>query len=128
MSPNPRSKFEAKILADLSQLDAEYVYEDPESWIAFTQPAKSRRYLPDITLKTKSGKTIYIEVKGKLDVDTRHKMEWVKEQHPDKDIRIIFMRNNRLSKNTKIKTYVDWAESKGFRCAVGAPPAEWLVE
>lgn len=121
-----RSKFEADVIAKLQTSEAKFEYE-PE-WLSFTQPAKGRKYLPDIKLETKSGKIIYIELKGKLDIDTRYKMKWVKEQHPDKDIRIVFMRDNLMSKRGKRKTYSDWALDNGFLCAVGAVPIEWIDE
>ena len=124
----PRSGFEAKILRELDDLGVKYVYESPDSWLEFTQPAKKRKYLPDILLTTSTGATIYVEIKGKLDKDTKLKMELVKQAHPEKDIRIVFMRNNRMTKRTKSKTYTDWAEDKGFPCAVGTIPEEWLDE
>jgi hypothetical protein len=123
---NTKSKFEADVIAKLQTTGAQFEYE-PE-WLLFTQPAKERKYLPDIKLETKSGKIIYIELKGKLDVDTRYKMKWVKEQHPGKDIRIVFMRNNLMSKRGKRKTYSDWAHDNGFLWAVGAVPIEWVDE
>ena len=123
---NIKSKFEADVIAQLVADKAQFEYES--EWLSFTQPAKKRKYLPDIKLVTKKGKTLYIELKGRLDTETKYKMEWVKAQHPDKDIRIVFMRNNLMSKRGKKKTYSDWAQQKGFLWAVGRVPNEWIQE
>jgi len=88
-------------------LGSDWDYE-PETF-RFIQPAKERKYTPDF----RKGK-IYIEVKGKLDLETRQKMQWFKEQHPDVHLVIIFGKaSNKLSKKSKT-TYAQWAEKVGF--------------
>ena len=79
----------------------------------YTQPAQDRTYTPDFKL----GKNLYIETKGRLDLDTRKKMVWFKDDNPDVRIIFLFMNaNNTISKKSKT-TYWMWAESVGF---------EWL--
>ena len=73
-------------------------------------------YKPDWTIKYKDG-TIYLEAKGLLDYETRRKMVQVKREHPEKDIRIIFMRNQKVRKGSPT-TYVEWATKNGFPCSV----------
>ena len=103
------------------------VYEYETERIKFTQPQKARYYKPDIILRAKDNHKIYIELKGKFDRDSQAKMRWVKEQNPELDIRLVFMRDNKMTKSAK-KTYTDWAEQHGFPYAVGSIPNEWLEE
>jgi hypothetical protein len=73
---------------------------------------------------------IIVEAKGKLDRLVREKMALVFEQNPDLDIRLLFMRDNKLSKTSKTR-YSDWCEKRGIKYAVseqGHIPEEWLVE
>lgn len=104
------------------------VYEYETERISFTQPEKKRSYIPDIILTKMLGDKMYIELKGKFDRDAQQKMVLVKSEHPELDIRLVFMRDNRMSKNTKTKTYSDWARQKGFPFAVGHIPDGWLEE
>jgi len=61
----------------------------------------------------KYGNKIYIEAKGRFTSSDRTKMLRVKELHPDKDIRLVFMQDNYLTKR-KIKRYTEWATDNGF--------------
>jgi hypothetical protein len=98
--PDYRSKFEQTI-GEFLGTNAEH---EPER-IYFTQPSKQRFYLPDF--KTKGG--AYIECKGKWDASDRIKHVWLREQHPEKRIAIIFQNAKvRLSKKSKT-TYGEWA-------------------
>ncbi len=126
MEEKHRSKFETYVLAYLRRnknLNVEY---EPEKW-EYTVPASVHQYTPDIKLTLASGSVLYVELKGKLDINTRKKMLLVKAQHPDKDIRIVFMRNNKLTKSSKTK-YTEWATKAGFISAVGTIPRAWLAE
>lgn len=116
-----RSKFEvevAEILGDRA------IYEPDK--LKFIQPAKNRNYVPDFKL-VDSG--IYIETKGKFTFEDMDKMLWVKEQHPDKQIYILFMNaRNKVRKGSKT-TYGDWASKHGFIWAdyrTQGVPEEWL--
>lgn len=71
-----------------------------------------------------------IESKGLWDRTSRAKMALVIEQNPDRDIRMLFMRNNRINKAAKM-TYGDWCDKRGIKWAVslkGEVPEEWLNE
>ena len=120
-----RSGFERTIMEGLDTLGVVYEYETER--IKFTQPQRARYYVPDIIFTTSANQKMYIELKGKLDRDAQQKMRWVKEQNPTLDIRLVFMRDNKMTKSTK-KKYTDWAEQHGFPCAVGSIPKEWLEE
>lgn len=74
-------------------------------------------YTPDFVITTASGK-LYIEAKGYFRPEHKRKMAAVKKQHPDKDIRIVFMKKN--------KSNIKWAEKHGFRYAIGFIPEDWI--
>lgn len=94
--------------------------------IPYVVPAKKRVYNPDFELPN----GIIVEYKGKLDRVAREKMALVLEQNPTLDIRMLFMRNNKLSKTSKTR-YSDWCEKRGIKFAVsenGEIPEEWINE
>jgi len=98
--PNYRSKFEQTV-GEFLGTNAEH---EPER-ISFIQPSKSRFYVPDF--KTRGG--VFIECKGKWDASDRIKHVWLREQHPDKRIAIVFQ-NSKVRLNKKSKTtYGEWA-------------------
>lgn len=93
--------------------------------LPYTVPAKNRNYIPDFELPN----GILIEAKGKLDREAREKMLLARDQNPDKDIRILLMRNNKMSKQSK-QRYGDWLDKNGFKWAAsdkGHVPEEWLL-
>jgi hypothetical protein len=119
-----KSGFEKKVAAYLSSNKVPFEYETLR--VPFTVPAKKRTYNPDFMLPN----GVIIEAKGKLDRDVREKMALVLEQNPTLDIRILFMRNNKIAKNSKTR-YSDWCEKRGITYAVseqGHVPEEWLSD
>lgn len=60
---------------------------------------------------------IILEAKGKFDYDSRRKMLAVKKAHPYRDIRMIFMRNNKLGKGSKMR-YGEWCDKHGIKWSV----------
>lgn len=93
--------------------------------LSYIVPASKKNYIPDYRLPN----NVILEAKGKLDRDARKKMALIKEQHPDADIRILFMRDNPITKGSKTR-YSDWAKAHGFIYAVsekGVVPDGWLV-
>jgi hypothetical protein len=118
---NFKSKFEARVAQGLGLGEAEYGYET-ETFPYILE----KNYTPDFPVLRPDGTTIYIEAKGKFDLEARQKMLAVKEQHPDKEFVLLFMRNNRLHSNSNTY-YSDWAEKHGFDYAVSAIPIRWLL-
>lgn len=112
LMPTFKSKLEEKVWSVLKKHYPSVKYEP--SKYKFVQPAIERTYIPDF----KTGQTsIYLEAKGKLDLDTRKKMIWFRDSNPT--IRIIFLfqnPDNKITKRSKT-TYALWATSNGF---------EWL--
>jgi hypothetical protein len=118
-----RSKLEETCEGLLTEIGV--VQYEPDK-LPFVQPAVERYYVPDFKL----GKDNYVEVKGRLTLEDRKKMLWVKEQHPDKLFRIIFGNgNNKITKKSRT-TYLDWALENGFEAIdVKDPiPTHWFKE
>jgi hypothetical protein len=142
-----RSGFEDSLVKTLKTFVKKVGYE--VSKLAY-KVFLERNYIPDFTLEKKDGSFMYIEAKGRFTVEDRKKMLLVKEQHPDKDIRLLFQSDNWLTKLTpsqkkKLKSnllisklrYSGWAEKHGFKYAISKKnkdddswsfPKEWLKE
>lgn len=113
--PRYRSKFEARVAA---QFGKKALYEPCK--IVYYVPESKHFYIPDFVVGN-----IFIEVKGLLDAAARKKMILVKEQHPEHDIRFLFMRDQPIRKGSPT-LYSDWAEKHGFPFAFKEVPEEWL--
>jgi hypothetical protein len=115
-----RSGFEGDVAFHLEGLNIGFEYESRV--VHFEQPSKSRRYTPDFILPN----GIILEVKGYLTVADRQKHKWIKEQHPDLDLRFVFMKaNTKLNKRSKTR-YRDWADKLGILWCQGPQlPHEW---
>lgn len=113
-----RSKFEKRVGAQLGSR-AKYEAERLEYEVHLV-----KKYLPDFVLEWKDGTKRYIEAKGLFTPADRRKLLWVMEAHPDIDLRIVFQKDNYLTR-AKSSRYSDWAEKNGFKWAVGSVPASW---
>lgn len=83
-----------------------------------------RTYRPDFILPN----GIIIEAKGRFVLSDRNKHLFVKEQHPELDIRFVFSNpNNKITKGSKT-TYGDWCDKHGFMFAAEFIPKEWIEE
>lgn len=119
-----RSGFEKRVATFLDSKKIKYEYETVK--LPFVEPATNRTYRPDFILPN----GIHIECKGRFTPADRKKISLIKEQYPDLDIRLLFMRNNTLSKNSQTY-YTDWAKARGIPSHVaedGTIPKEWLIE
>lgn len=118
-----RSGFERKGIAFLRSKGIDFKYESRR--LPYTVPAKNKHYVPDFELPN----GILVEFKGKFDRETREKMLLAIAQNPKEDIRILFMRNNKLSKQYKTR-YGDFCDKHKIKWAAndeGIIPEEWLV-
>lgn len=87
-----------------------------------------RKYYPDFKIKTKSGKTIYIETKGYWKASDRTKHLRVCQQNEGLDLRLVFMNSrNKLNKRSTT-TYAEYCDAKGIIWAEGNIPKEWYNE
>lgn len=124
-----RNKFEQKTGEFLKLRGVEFEYETEKLKYTVTS-----NYIPDFILLTKGGRKIYIETKGNgrsFDGASRRKLLAVKNQHPDKDIRIVFYSNGKCGPKRKDGTFMrqlDWAKKHGFKAAIKEIPKEWLNE
>jgi len=114
-----RSMFEVRIAEELNDAKVPYEYETLK--IKYT---REQVYNPDFILPN----GIILEVKGKFDSNDRAKHLLIKQQHPELDIRFVFMRaSQKLYKGSK-STYAEWADNHGFKYSDKKIPAEWLEE
>lgn len=114
-----KSGFEERVFQELRRLGVKAEYEPHK--LPYTL---EKNYVPDVLLPN----GIYVELKGEFDADARAKMAAVKRQHPDKDIRLVFLRaSNKLRKGAKM-TYGEWADRNGYQWAEGGIPIIWIEE
>ena len=121
-----RSGFEVKVKKSLESRGIEFKYESEK--LAYTVPESKHLYTPDFIVQTEVGTTIYVEAKGNFTAADRKKMKLVIEQNPDKDIRLLFMRQNKIQRNSKT-TYGSWCDKHGIKWAVsstGFVPESWV--
>lgn len=79
---------------------------------------KKARYVHDFQDKPYGPNVrVWYEAKGRFMPADRAKLLAVKEAHPSADIRLVFQRNNKLSKDSNT-TYMEWAKKHGFPAAV----------
>lgn len=129
MNERYRNKFEERTGRYLSDRNIEFLYEKERLKYTVTGT-----YLPDFVVRTSTGKKIYIETKGNgrsFDGPARRKLRAVKEQYPDKDIRIVFYTDGKCGPKRKDGTYMkqsDWAKKYGFEYAIKEIPESWLAE
>ncbi len=113
-----KSGFERKLAAQLSSSPMGWEYESEQ--IPYTLNGV---YNPDFILDN----GIRIEAKGLLDRESKRKMIAVKKQHPELDLRIVFMDANKKIPASK-QTHGEWATKNGFVFADREIPSEWLLE
>lgn len=81
-------------------------------------------YTPDFILPN----GIIVETKGLFDVDDRKNHVWLKDQHPNIDVRFVFSGSaSPLRKGAK-STYADWCRKNGFQFADKTIPQSWTDE
>jgi hypothetical protein len=116
--PNFKSSFERTLDLQLRTSGLEYTYEKVKLPYIL-----SYNYIPDFFIPSRN---IYIEAKGYLRQTDQVKMRAVKRQHPDLDIRFVFMDAQKKVPYTK-STHAQWAERQGYPWAEGTIPEDWFV-
>jgi hypothetical protein len=107
-----RSKFETEVEILLAKLPG-LSYEYEKDRFPYTITA---RYTPDWTL-TVDGRTIILEAKGRFDYEERRKILGIFEANPSIDLRMVFMRDQKLTKVSKMK-YSTWCEKHGIKYSI----------
>jgi len=122
-----RSGLEGKVAASLQARGVAFLYE--ARVLHYIVPESGHRYTPDFIITTASGKVLYIETKGLWELADRKKMKLVVQQHPDKDIRMVFQRpHNAIRKGSKT-TYAAWCDKHlAIPWAKGDIPTAWIEE
>ena len=116
---NYRSGFEAKLAHQLKRGGVSFQYETLQ--LEYT---KTATYTPDFILPN----GIIIEAKGLWTVEDRTKHLLVKAQHPQLDIRLVFMNAfNKIRKGSNT-TYAAWCEKKNIQYANKTIPKSWLSQ
>lgn len=120
--PNYKSKFESEIAQKYPQLGYE------EDILHYIVPETKRKYVTDWKIR----ENVYIESKGKLTAEDRKKLLFVKEQHPEIKLYILFQNaSNKITKRSKV-TYAAWCEKNGIEWAdwrtTKTIPEDWLLE
>ena len=115
-----RSQFEANFARDLRERKIASLYEqDRIQYIP-----KPRKYTPDFYIKEGD---FYVETKGRFFSQDRTKHLLIKEQHPEIDIRFVFLNaKNRLDKRSRT-TDAQWCKKNGFLYAEKRMPEEWMM-
>lgn len=116
-----RSKFEETIF---QSIQGKAVVEYESEKLSYTV---SLSYVPDLVVRFTTRPTMYLELKGYLDYDDQRKMKAVKKDNPDLDIRFVFMKDNKISKTSKL-TYSSWSEKYGFPYCFNSIPEDWLID
>lgn len=130
-----RSKFEEHIAKELDKRGIKYKYEQYS--YEYSEPLRKNMascrvcgstdlqrtgwYTPDFFLQNGT----IIETKGRFTAADRRKMLAVKEDHPNDKIVMLFMRDNKIHKNSKTH-YSDWCMENGFDFSIGTLKEEWL--
>lgn len=129
-----RSKFEVQISKELDDAGIKYEYESIQ--LQYQEPLRKNLaecadcgstsllrtgwYTPDFILSN----GIIIETKGRFTASDRRKMLAVIEAHPDERIVMLFMRDNKIHKNSTTY-YSDWCMKHDIEYAIGHPLKEW---
>jgi hypothetical protein len=81
-------------------------------------------YVPDFIIPTKSGKKIYLEVKGWMRYEDQQKMRAVKMCNPELDIRMYFPKDNKVQSSKLLNS--EWCRKYGFPYAIEKIPRGWF--
>lgn len=122
MAEGYRSGLEERVAADLAKAGIEAEYEAHQ--IYFLPPVKQRRYTPDFILPN----GIIIETKGRFVTADRTKHRFIREEHPDLDIRFVFSNPNAKIGKASATSYGAWCVRYGFLFAKLTIPQSWIDE
>jgi hypothetical protein len=130
-----RSKAEERFANELTREGIKFTYE-PEKWDYARKLVSSycsacnhrevyqrKKYTPDFYFPDYG---FYIELKGRLTSRDRTKYIAVKRDNPTKDLRIVCLSDNKLSKSSTTR-YSDWLHANDFTFRVSKTvPLEWF--
>ncbi len=115
-----RSLFELNLAKNLKENKIDFEYETKK----INYIPKVKVYTPDFYFPKTN---IYVEAKGYFDINDRVKMLLVKKQHPQLDIRFVFLKPYNKIRPSSKTTYVDWCNKNNFVWADKAIPLDWVT-
>ena len=117
-----RSGFEHKVADQLTESKTKFEYET--TVIDYIKPETKHTYTIDFTLPN----GILVETKGRWVIEDRKKHLLIKKQHPELDIRIVFMSGRTKIRKGSKTTYGDWCNKHGIQWAEKEIPSSWFSE
>ena len=115
-----RSGFEHTVSKDLTEAKVKFEYET--TVISYIKPETHHTYTIDFTLPN----GILVETKGRWVIEDRKKHLLIKKQHPDLDIRIVFMSGKTKIRKGSKTTYGMFCDKHGIQWAEKDLPESWL--
>ena len=117
-----RSGFEHTVSKELTEAKVKFEYET--TVISYIKPETHHTYTIDFTLPN----GILVETKGRWVLEDRKKHLLIKKQHPELDIRFVFMNpKGKIRKGSKT-TYADFCDKNGIIWADKQIPKAWYKE
>ena len=117
-----RSGFEHKVSDQLKENKIKFEYET--TVIPYIKPETKHTYTIDFTLPN----GILVETKGRWVAEDRKKHLLIKKQHPELDIRIVFMSGKTKIRKGSPTTYGMWCDKHGIPWAEKIIPTSWFSE
>ena len=117
-----RSGFEHKVSDQLKENKIKFGYED--TVIDYIKPQTNHTYTIDFTLPN----GILVETKGRWVIEDRKKHLLIKKQHPELDIRIVFMSGKTKIRKGSKTTYGMFCDKHDIQWAEKTIPESWLKE
>jgi hypothetical protein len=117
-----RSGFEHKVSDQLKENKVKFEYET--TVIPYIKPETKHTYTIDFTLPN----GILVETKGRWVAEDRKKHLLIKKQHPELDIRIVFMSGKTKIRKGSKTTYGSYCDKHGIPWAEKTIPQEWFSE
>ena len=117
-----RSGFEHKVSDQLKENKIKFEYET--TVIPYIKPETKHTYTIDFTLPN----GILVETKGRWVPEDRKKHLLIKNQHPELDIRIVFMSGKTKIRKGSKTTYGMFCDKHGILWAEKTIPESWLKE
>ena len=117
-----RSGFEHKVSDQLKENKIKFEYET--TVIPYIKPETKHTYTIDFTLPN----GILIETKGRWVIEDRKKHLLIKKQHPELDIRMVFMSGKTKIRKGSKTTYGMFCDKHDIPWAEKTIPESWLRE
>ena len=114
-----RSGFEHKVSDQLKENKVKFEYET--TVIPYIKPETKHTYTIDFTLPN----GILVETKGRWVIEDRKKHLLIKKQHPELDIRIVFMSGKTKIRKGSKTTYGMYCDKHGIQWAEKIIPESW---